>query len=421
MDCPDLNTLAALAEGGKASPDLARHLASCQACARELEEVRAALEQEQEGKGPDAVSIPFWKGVAAGVKVGGAHRRLFPVPLRWAAAVLLALGAGLMGWARRGEAPAPVNAEPARALASAAPSWLLEPGRMAPVAFLYSGGVRGALSRGARLQALSVGLLLEKGEAYLDVPQGVVLRLMTPDGAEVRGSGGGFWAGIQAPPQTLSGRWFRAAWAEDAPDTRVWAESGQVTLGSRDGKPGSEEVLPPGSAARWQEGRWIREEGGEARRRAESLRAALPAWEQAGGWTLCEDATPLPQGGWRLGARKGRARLASPSAPAQGLLTVSLRRPAPRSEIRIVFPQPGGSRAWRLADWASRGLGESATLTVAYGPWGARGDADGRTLWSMTPAELAKAMPAAEPGAGISLEGEGIDLFEAVLKEIRIP
>ncbi len=425
MKCPDANALAALAEAGDMAsfPELALHLASCPACARELEQVRASLETGQEEEDPFFDSRLLWKKIASGAANGIEPATQSPALLRWAAAVLLALAAGLAHWAHRESSSTPVSGVPARAATAASPSWLLEPGRPAGDSFVYLGGIRGSLSPGTRLQALATAeprFLLECGEAYLDIPPGVSGRILIQGGAEARVSGGALWAGIQTTSQPLAGAFLRAALAADSPGTfRVWAESGQIILHHRDGRGGKEEVLPPGATARWQEGQWIREQEGtdSIRLRALSLKASLPVWRETP-WSLTEGATPLPRSGWHLDARTGRARLASSSPPAQGLLTVSLSRPEPRSELRIIFPQAGGSRAWRLGDWASRGLGKSASLTVAYGPWGARADADGNPLWSMTPEEVAKALPLAEGGAGISLEGESIDLANAVLREI---
>lgn len=94
----------------------------------------------------------------------------------------------------------------------------------------------------------------------------------------------------------------------------------------------------------------------------------------------------------------------------EGLISVRLKRPPAASEVLLAFPQPSGARAWLLGDWKARGYPETATFSVAYGPWGARGSVEGRRVWSLDAAGAA-ALPKPPAGveAGISAKGGRVE------------
>lgn len=427
--CPDLNLLAALAEG-EAIPEAAAHVDVCGACREEVEALRALAGLA--GR-ESASSLALWKTLAreAGSGDRGKAGMASPLRMRWAAAILLAVGAGAVALRRLpdgllGLPDGTVDAKGAAAALAGRPAWLMEEGAewasapgSAPRTFVLSGAVTGVAGAGARARAEGSGLRLLAGDLCLSIPEGISCRILGPAAeqaeqgcAEVEASGAEVWAGWEEPaPLPMKAAWgllLPAARAEEGV-FRVWLASGRAVL--RAPGAGPQEIAAP-ALAEFRHRRWeiARDPGGCPARLKELRRAPTrPAGRE---WPVAAHACRRAEGGWRLGP-DGPARLADPSGPEEGILLARFRRPPQQVQVTLAFPQPGGSRAWLLGDWVSRGFGETVTLSVAYGPWGAEGYVDGRRAWSMDASRLAQTLSASGLATGIEISGGAVEIEEA--------
>jgi hypothetical protein len=401
MSCPDLNVLVALAEGREAPPALAGHLGSCPACREEVAAIRADLETRHPE--PDPRDRAQWKTLALGAS-DRPGRVPWRKPLAWAAAVLLLAGGWMLVGDPFGEAPPP--AAPPQAPAS--PAWLAdgvwEAGKgKGATPFLLGGVIPGAASAQARFRAEGTRLSLEAGEVYLAAPEGISCQLQGPEGAWAKTAGGALWARRNPTSPTAAWSLLTSVWAVETGAFQVSVVSGTAELSSIPGE--APLRLDATGLAEWREGRWKILEGQALPEGVSTLRRLLPS--AAGtAWTnlRAAETLPLPQGGWALGPGDP-AWLAAGAAPPQGTLTVTLKRPPSQTDVLLVFPQPGGSRAWRLGDWSGRRFSDLVTLTVAYGPWGARGYVDGQKAWTLGPG--AASLSAAPPGLEIGVVASG--------------
>lgn len=415
MACPDEIMLAALAEGRGGSAQA--HLDSCASCREEVLAIQETLASGPEPR--DARSVGYWKEVSLGAVAAPSRALPFlsPAMLR-AASVLLALGAWA-AWARWGASRSP-SAPPAAPAQDLRADWLLGPGQSRESEagmrrFILGGSAVGTLDRSslAELDPKGETILLRKGALWLGIPEGMKLKVAFPDGASVQAESGALWASL--PDPKVAGL-LRDAWASPAARIEVWLESGRGILRTPEGR--ETPLTAPALAVRGPEG-WSVRPAAQAPEGATALRDFAAAWKPSNGPWEVRDRTEMSGAGWILDGSAGRARLGTSRAVSSGVLTVPLQRPADGLELTIVFPQPGGARSWPLGSWEARGLGETAVLSVAFGPWGAEGYLNGRRAWTRSPRETASLLQPAEGGLslGVVLRGGRMKLPSMELRE----
>lgn len=384
MSCPDPNALAVLAEGGEETSALREHLAGCAACRDTLEAIRAEIGDPEP---PPKVEAALWEDTARAL---APPRRRSWIPLAAAAGLLLCAGL----WIRSRTGPTPPAVPPSQDLPSWLPSGSWTSTRDGePV--LLEGGIGAVAGPGTSLRTGPGVLHLDAGELALEVPKGAGLSL----GSCARIESGRLW--ISAVEASRTGSLFRDAWAGGVPGLRLLLLEGKAFLKSADG---SERPAAPGERMALQDGAWT-SLGKDPSPRALALASAL----DAEAWSVTRGALPLKDGAWRLEGRASSACLGA--GIPEGALTVRLRRPPAGSEVLLSF----SGRAWVLGDWAARGFGAEAVLTVAFGPWGARGYANGRRAWAMDPKALATTLPASPEGgiSGVRVSGSDVEILEA--------
>lgn len=405
--CPDPETLSALAEGRLPSPAAREHLKACPACAAEVEAVRRDMTQIQ----PEVGGLEILRDLAAGETP---LRRRSWIPL--AAAACLALTAGVW-WALREPAEAPGGKPPSVAVRR--PSWIPPPSegsrdlRERPV--LLGGSVPAWADKSTRIESGPSRVVLHAGSLALDLPEDLRWTVAVPEGASASAQGTALWAERDAGAGQAS-LWIREAQAGGStPGFRVWAERGTLTLRSPgpDGKT-SEHAAPV--LALWDGAAWEARPDPGIPASVQALKRAWPA--PAGDWEV-RGAAAREASGWTLGPSPGSLRLADP--PLEGVLRLRVLPVEPGTELSIAFPQPGGSRLWRIGSWGGRRLGKAAVLSVAYGPWGAEGYADGELRWRMDPRQAEQGLPAAPEDlkAGILAAGGKVSVLEVT--RLRAP
>jgi hypothetical protein len=418
MACPDLEVLAALAEGGLSDPVAVDHMISCGRCRREVQALAEALAPSRIASEP-LPRVWLLAAQAAGKPSPACpsrRRRLLP----WAAAVLITLAGGVSWQLRQDSRPAGTAGETAEAaLPPSAPAWLLQgaaTGIPDDTPLLLSGSVLCAAGKGTCVTARDGEVQVDAGELLAEVPEGVRFRITGPDGACVSTLGGTVWVSVPTAPQVSGWRFLlrEALAAEAHPPVRVWVVQGSAELTGHGAGPS---MLSAASGAEFRGGRWERWDRVEAPAGVRRLRETLGRRFRPPAWTVREQVEPAGGEAWRLGHA---ARLGLSEAPPEATLRIRMDRPSPEAEVRIAFPQPGGPRAWLIGDWQARGLGEAATLSVAYGPWGACGYADGRRLWVLGPdGPSGRLLPAPRGMAlGIAVSGAGVVLREVRLMEV---
>ena len=401
MNCPDLETLCALADG-KRLPEVESHLKDCPSC---LEEVGALRSRNP---APQASREALTRLKASTPDGSRPHRWAHPA-LALAAAAALLLAAGVF-WVN-GHTPSDGTGGSPPALQSSRPGWLTTPGIRdrghGEESLLLGGSVPAIAGKGARIEVGPGRVTLVSGSLTLEIPGGLPWTVASPGGASARAEGTALWAEQEAAPETAAG-WIRDAFAEasETPEFRVWAGSGTLVLKSPDGST-STHAAP--ALAIWDGSTWACRPSPEIPHAVRDLGLAWTA--PARPWTAV-GASVREQGGWKLGPGSGRVLF--PDAPPEGVLRVRVLPVAPDTELALAFPHPDGARLWRIGDWGSRKLGRIAVLSVAYGPWGAAGYVDGELRWHMDAAEAARALARAPEGleAGLASTGGPVSVLE---------
>lgn len=401
MNCPDLETLSALADG-KRLPEAA-HLETCPAC---LEEVRALRSRNPSPQAsPEALAR-----LKASIPDAPSPRRWMRPAYAMAAAAGLLLAAGVFRVTGRDPADGTGGSSPAAQLSR--PDWLTTSGILdrggEPI--LLGGSVPGIAGKGTRLEAGPGRVTLLSGHLALEVPEGLPWTVASPEGASACAEGTALWAEQESSPETAAGWVLREARASEGSRLRVWAERGTLTL--RNPGPGGQvtEHAAPALAV-WDGVIWACRPSGEI---PQAVRELGRAWASPTRPWTAGGAAVREQGGWKLGPGSGRVLL--PDAPREGVLRVRVLPVARDTELALAFPHPDGARLWRIGDWGSRKLGKIAVLSLAYGPWGAAGYVDGEPRWSMDAAQagtLARAPEGLE--AGLSSAGGPVSVLEVGL------